>query len=56
MGNDTEFDAVVEQFRAGILYPPVDQVYPLNEARAAYERLERAEQFGKVVIELGARG
>jgi hypothetical protein len=28
-------------------------VYPLDESRSAFERLERAEQFGKVVIDLG---
>jgi NADPH:quinone reductase-like Zn-dependent oxidoreductase len=52
MGNDSEFDAVVEALRAGTLYPPVDRVFPLVEARAAYARLEKAEQFGKVVIEI----
>jgi NADPH:quinone reductase-like Zn-dependent oxidoreductase len=56
MGNDAEFDAIVSQFRSGNLFPPVDRVYPLSEARSAYERIEKAEQFGKVVIEIGARG
>jgi NADPH:quinone reductase-like Zn-dependent oxidoreductase len=54
MGNDAEFDAIVEQFRSGKLYPPVDCVYPLAEARPAYERLEAGQQFGKIVIEVGA--
>jgi NADPH:quinone reductase-like Zn-dependent oxidoreductase len=54
MGNDAEFDAIVEQFRSGKLYPPVDCVYPLAEARTAYERLEAGQQFGKIVIEVGA--
>jgi len=56
MGNDAEFDAIVSQFRSGNLFPPVDHVYPLSEARSAYERIEKAEQFGKVVIEIAARG
>lgn len=56
MGNDAEFDAVVEQLRAGNLHPPIDQVFPLDQARQAYERLEKAEQFGKIVIELGSSG
>ena len=55
MGNDAEFDVVVEQLRAGRLYPPVDRVYPLAEGRYAFERLEKSEQFGKVVIEIGER-
>jgi NADPH:quinone reductase-like Zn-dependent oxidoreductase len=52
MGNDAEFDAVVEQLRGGKLYPPIDRTFALSEARAGYERLEKAEQFGKVVIEI----
>lgn len=50
MGNDEEFDAVVRELRAGRLLPPVDGVYPLDQGRAAFERLASAEQFGKVVI------
>ncbi len=50
MGSDAEFDAIVEQLRAGRLLPPVDGVYELDEGRAAYERLQRGEQFGKVVM------
>jgi NADPH:quinone reductase-like Zn-dependent oxidoreductase len=30
----------------------IDRVYPLSEIRAAHERLERKEQFGKVVLAL----
>ena len=54
MGNDAEFDAVVEQFRAGRLRPPIDNVYALDDARAAFERLASGEQFGKVVIRIAS--
>jgi len=50
MGNDTEFDAVVSELIAGRLLPIVDSVFPLAEGRAAFERLQRGEQFGKVVV------
>ena len=53
MGNDAEYEAIVGQLRAGKLYPPIDRRFALRDARAAYERLEKAEQFGKVVIEIG---
>ena len=53
MGNDAEYDDIVRELRAGRLYPPIDRVYPLAESRAAFERLEKAEQFGKVVIAIG---
>jgi NADPH:quinone reductase-like Zn-dependent oxidoreductase len=52
MGSEQEWDAVVDTFRAGGLRPPVDHVYPLVEARAAYARLQSGAQFGKVVITL----
>ena len=32
------------------LKPVIDKVYPLSEIRAAHERLERKEQFGKVIL------
>jgi len=50
MGNDTEFDAVTNELRAGRLLPVIDSVYPLAEGRAAFERLQSARQFGKVVV------
>jgi len=50
MGNDTEFDSVTNELRAGRLLPVVDSVYPLVEGRAAFERLQSARQFGKVVV------
>lgn len=53
MGNDREYDAIVEQLREGHLAPPVDCVYALADAPAAFHRLENAEQFGKVVIRIG---
>jgi NADPH:quinone reductase-like Zn-dependent oxidoreductase len=50
MGNDAEFDAVLGQLREGHLYPPIDHVFPLEEGRAAFERLQHADQFGKIVV------
>jgi NADPH:quinone reductase-like Zn-dependent oxidoreductase len=52
MGNDSEYDAIVDQLRAGRLQPPVDKVFPLEKGREAFERLEKAEQFGKIVVHL----
>ncbi|HEY2852103.1 MAG TPA: zinc-binding dehydrogenase [Gemmatimonadaceae bacterium] len=55
MGNDAEYDAIVNELRAGRLHPPIDHVYPLERSREAFERLQKAEQFGKVVIDLASR-
>jgi NADPH:quinone reductase-like Zn-dependent oxidoreductase len=52
MGNDAEFAAVVGHFNAGRLRPPIDQVYPLTEGRAAFERLAEGKQFGKIVVRI----
>jgi NADPH:quinone reductase-like Zn-dependent oxidoreductase len=52
MGNDAEFDAMTEFFRHGSLQPPVDTVWPLDDAPQAYARLASGAQFGKVVVTL----
>jgi NADPH:quinone reductase-like Zn-dependent oxidoreductase len=50
MGNDAEFEAVVAELRAGRLLPPIDSAYELADGRAAFERMARGEQFGKIVV------
>jgi NADPH:quinone reductase-like Zn-dependent oxidoreductase len=50
MGNDAEFDAIVRELRGGRLLPAIDSVWPLEQGKAAYERLASGAQFGKVVI------
>lgn len=52
MGNDAEFEAIVNEVRAGRLIPPVDSVFSLENGRQAFERLAHAEQFGKVVVQV----
>jgi NADPH:quinone reductase-like Zn-dependent oxidoreductase len=52
MGNDAEFDAVADHFRAGRLRPPIDHVYPLEEGRSAFERMAEGAQFGKLVVRI----
>jgi NADPH:quinone reductase-like Zn-dependent oxidoreductase len=50
MGNDAEYAAVVEALGAGWLRPAIDRVYPLVEARAAFQRLAAGDQLGKIVL------
>jgi NADPH:quinone reductase-like Zn-dependent oxidoreductase len=52
MGSESEWAAVAAEFRAGGLRPPVDSVFPLDQARDAYARLQSGKQFGKVVIRI----
>lgn len=52
MGTKTDFASVMELVFAGKLKPVLDRSYPLAEARAAQERLERGEQMGKITLEI----
>jgi NADPH:quinone reductase-like Zn-dependent oxidoreductase len=50
MCSDSEFAALLRA--APRLAPVVDRVFPLDEARLAYQRLMKGEQLGKIVIDL----
>ncbi len=50
MGTLGELHEVLSFVFAGKLRPVMDTIYPLAEARAAHERLENQEHFGKVVL------
>jgi NADPH:quinone reductase-like Zn-dependent oxidoreductase len=50
MGTKGELLRAVPYFLEGRLRPAIDRVLPLREAAAAQQRLERAEQFGKIVL------
>ena len=50
MATRAEFEAMLRPLLEGKLHPAIDHVYPFEEARAAFERLESPELFGKVVV------
>ena len=52
MGARREFAEIVALAGAGRLWPLVDSVVPLEQGRAAYERMARGDQLGKLVIEV----
>jgi NADPH:quinone reductase-like Zn-dependent oxidoreductase len=52
MGTKEDFEGAYELVRSGRARPVVDAVFPLAEARAAHERLEAGEQFGKIVLRI----
>jgi zinc-binding alcohol dehydrogenase/oxidoreductase len=52
MGTRADFEGAYDLVAAGAT-PVIDSVFPLAEARAAHERLESGEQFGKIVLEIG---
>jgi NADPH:quinone reductase-like Zn-dependent oxidoreductase len=52
MGSMGELHRVLKFVFRMQLKPVIDRVYPLSEIRAAHERLEHKEQFGKVVLKV----
>jgi NADPH:quinone reductase-like Zn-dependent oxidoreductase len=52
MGNNAEFAAIAKELSAGRLLPPVDSVYPLEQGREAFARLEAPGRFGKIVVRI----
>jgi NADPH:quinone reductase-like Zn-dependent oxidoreductase len=50
MGTREDFEAAYDLVKSGRAKPVIDSVFPLFEAQAAHERLEAAEQFGKIVL------
>jgi NADPH:quinone reductase-like Zn-dependent oxidoreductase len=52
MGRRADFEGAYDLVAAGAT-PVIDSVFPLAEARAAHERLEAGEQFGKILLAIG---
>jgi NADPH:quinone reductase-like Zn-dependent oxidoreductase len=50
MGSDAEFDAVAQELISGRLSAIVDSVFPLDRAHEGFARMQRGEQFGKIVL------
>ena len=50
MGTKADFEGAYELVKSGRAKPVVDSTFPLSEARAAHERMEAGEQFGKIVL------
>jgi zinc-binding alcohol dehydrogenase/oxidoreductase len=52
MGTPADFHGAYDLIAAGKARPVIDSVFPLAEARAAHERMERGEQLGKIVFRI----
>jgi NADPH:quinone reductase-like Zn-dependent oxidoreductase len=50
MGSEAEFEAVTEELRGGRLTAVVDSAFPIVRAGEAFARMQRGEQFGKIVL------
>ena len=52
LGSHREYGQIMGHAAEGRLWPVIDSIVPLHEAPAAYARLQRGEQAGKLVIEV----
>jgi NADPH:quinone reductase-like Zn-dependent oxidoreductase len=50
MGTGEDFAGAYELVASGRARPVIDEVLPIEEVRAAHERLEAGEQLGKIVL------
>ncbi|MBI2034280.1 MAG: zinc-binding dehydrogenase [Candidatus Levybacteria bacterium] len=50
--NTKHLTRLAELIDAGAIKPQIDKVYPLDQAREAFERLEKGSPQGKVVIRI----
>jgi NADPH:quinone reductase-like Zn-dependent oxidoreductase len=50
MGTMGELHEVLKHVFSGKLKPVIDTTFPLKDARAAQERMEKSEMFGKIVL------
>jgi NADPH:quinone reductase-like Zn-dependent oxidoreductase len=50
MSNRREFDTISKLVIGGRIRPVVDATFPLDRAPEAFDRLERGEQFGKIIV------
>ncbi|MEK7325957.1 MAG: zinc-binding dehydrogenase [Chloroflexota bacterium] len=50
MGTRADFATVMGLVFAGKLHAPIDSTFPLSDIRAAHEKMERGDVFGKIVL------
>jgi NADPH:quinone reductase-like Zn-dependent oxidoreductase len=54
MGTKDDFEGAYDLVASGRAKPVIDSAYPLSEARAAHERMESGDNFGKIVLTIPA--
>jgi NADPH:quinone reductase-like Zn-dependent oxidoreductase len=54
MGTKDDFVGAYDLVASGRAKPVIDSAYPLSEARAAHERMESGDNFGKIVLTIPA--
>jgi NADPH:quinone reductase-like Zn-dependent oxidoreductase len=52
MGTRADFAGMLSLYGDGGLRPVIDRVFPLAEVTDAHRRMDRGEQFGKIVLRI----
>ena len=52
MGTPADFAAMLKLYDDSKLHPPIDKVFPLEQADDAHIRMEAGDQFGKIVLRI----
>jgi NADPH:quinone reductase-like Zn-dependent oxidoreductase len=52
MGSDEEFREMVDFVSRHKIRPVVDRIFPISDAAAAFERMDKGLQFGKIVLRI----
>ena len=52
MGNDAEFQAMLNFVAEKQIKPVIDRVFPMQEAEQALRRMDDARQFGKIILQI----
>lgn len=55
MGSQPDFETAMSFIFDGRLMVPIDQVYPLQQAREAEEHMQQGEHFGKILLQVAER-
>jgi NADPH:quinone reductase-like Zn-dependent oxidoreductase len=50
MGTLNDFSKVMDLVFRGKIHMPIDSTFPLSEVRAAHEKMERGDIFGKILL------
>jgi NADPH:quinone reductase-like Zn-dependent oxidoreductase len=49
-GSIAEFGELLQVYNRGLLRPVIDSTFPLQDIHAAFDRLAKGEQFGKISL------
>jgi NADPH:quinone reductase-like Zn-dependent oxidoreductase len=52
MGNDREFEEMLALVASKKISPVIDSVFPAGNINAAFEKMDKGEQFGKIIISM----